>query len=85
VPAPHPLGNTPDLAGAACIEHVALFDATAAPGGDKFYAQAIEICTQQCPVLGPCRQWRSALPKSQKPAGVMAGLVKTPQPETGAA
>jgi hypothetical protein len=74
----------PDLSGAACVAHRDLFDATAAPGGDKLYPQAIQIC-EQCPALDPCRRWLSGLPRSQKPFGVTAGRVHSPRPKPDAA
>lgn len=64
------LGGVPALPGAACRDHVALFDRAA--DGDRVAAQqAIEIC-RRCPVLGACAQWIADAYPRRPPPGVWA-------------
>jgi WhiB family redox-sensing transcriptional regulator len=68
--------TTPDLPGAACMEHLDLFDAcTSKAAGPYAYASAIEVCCQ-CPALPPCRRWVTGLPPRKRPVGVTAGIIR---------
>ncbi len=71
--------TTPDLPGAACVEHREIFDACtdrqAGRAYDGVYAQAIRVCAG-CPALEDCRRWITGLPMNQRPHGVTAGLVR---------
>lgn len=65
------LAGQPSLPGAACREHIKLFDAAA--DGDREAAQeAIEVCGQ-CPVVEDCRQWIARAYPTRPPPGVWAG------------
>jgi hypothetical protein len=70
------LTGTPDLPGAACVEHRDIFDACTTRGASYSYHLAIQICIQ-CPVLLQCRAWVTSLPPGQRPRGVTAGLIRT--------
>jgi hypothetical protein len=64
------LAGTPRLPGAACRDHVGLYDAAA--DGDRDAAQqAIEIC-RRCPVLETCARWISDTHPRRPPPGVWA-------------
>ena len=41
--------------------------------------QALAICAS-CPALDACRDWLARIPPSQRPAGVMAGVLSTRRP-----
>lgn len=71
----------PELPGARCRNHRALFDATCTPGGDEdtqlvalreARTEAQAICAA-CPALAKCRAWVESLPQSRRPGGVVAG------------
>ena len=71
---------------AACRDEWALFDATiSADRGRPLDAvklariQALAVC-DSCPALGDCRTWLDSLPPSQRPAGVVAGVLSTRRP-----
>lgn len=76
---------TIDLASAApvfedakCVGQHDLFDA-AEPGEDRDQAltrlqEARTLC-RSCPALAACGDWLQALPRSQRPGGVVAGRV----------
>ncbi len=73
------LALAPNLPGARCAGRHKLFDATiegTRTGPDievaQARAEALRLCAG-CPELGPCGRWLAALPKSQRPAGVVAG------------
>jgi WhiB family redox-sensing transcriptional regulator len=67
------IAAAPNLAGAACVSHVDLFDATVARGrAGQLHAQAIAVCAG-CPALAQCADWISHLPAGQRPYGVIAG------------
>lgn len=64
------LAGTPRLPGAACRDHVGLYDAAA--DGDRDAAQqAIDIC-RRCPVLETCARWISDTHPRRPPPGVWA-------------
>ncbi|MBS9533542.1 WhiB family transcriptional regulator [Mycobacterium sp. M1] len=65
------LAGVPHLPGAACRDHVAVFDAAA--DGDRQAAQeAIKVC-QSCPVREQCAQWAASAYPHRRPGGVIAG------------
>jgi hypothetical protein len=66
----------PDLHGAACRGHPALFD-VADRHDTQAIAQAKAVCTA-CPVLRGCRAWLAGLPRYQRPCGVVAGRYLAP-------
>jgi hypothetical protein len=74
----HTLGTTPDLPGAACVEHRDIFDACTDRRARTSYRHAIHICTG-CPVLGACSAWITSLPLSERPFGVTAGRIRQQQ------
>ena len=41
--------TTPDLPGAACVDHLDVFDACTERGATFAYDEAIQICASQCP------------------------------------
>jgi hypothetical protein len=41
--------TTPDLPGAACVDHLDVFDACINRGATFAYDQAVQICASQCP------------------------------------
>lgn len=70
------LAGTPRLPGAACRDHVGLYDAAA--DGDRDAAQqAIEIC-RRCPVLETCARWISDTHPRRPPPGVWAAQYQPP-------
>ncbi len=72
----HTITDTPDLPGAACVEHLDTFDACSSKAaGPSAYRAAIRVCAS-CPVLQQCRAWVARLPPRKRPVGVTAGLVK---------
>ncbi len=75
------MASTPLLPGARCRGKHHLFDA-AAPGESvetltQRQFQALGLC-ERCPSLDRCREWFVGLPASQKPSGVVAGIVNNP-------
>lgn len=73
----------PDLPGAACRHMWAAFD-PAEHGEDREDVEhrhqvALRLC-RTCPALGSCRTWFDALPRRQRPLGVVAGRVNGPNP-----
>jgi hypothetical protein len=70
----HAFADTPNLSGAACVDHHELFDACTERGANLSYALAIKIC-QGCPALTPCRAWIEGLRPSQRPLGICGGLI----------
>lgn len=68
------LFGQPHLPGAACRQHVELFDQSA--DGDQSAAQeAAEICSA-CPVLAACGEWIATA--RRPPPGVWAGRFTPP-------
>lgn len=75
----------PDLPGARCKGRTELFDQTAPREGRRgdhdalWYAQraAVALC-RACPSLSACRAWFDGLEPTQRPRGVVAGLVNAP-------
>jgi WhiB family redox-sensing transcriptional regulator len=63
------LTGSPQLPGATCRDHGDIFDPD---GGDL--EVALMIC-RACPVLAECAAWCTALPRSKRPVGVVAGTV----------
>jgi hypothetical protein len=70
----HTLATTPDLPGAACVNHRDLFDACTDRRARTSYRHAIHICTG-CPVLAQCSAWVTGLPPGERPYGVTAGRI----------
>lgn len=70
------LAGTPRLPGAACRDHVGLYDA-AADGGRDAAQEAVDIC-RRCPVLDACERWAERAYPQKKPAGVLAGQFAPP-------
>ena len=62
------LHRVPRLPGALRTGRPMLFDGDDATSRDA----AIALC-QQCPPLSACSDWLSALPRSRRPPGVVAG------------
>lgn len=71
----------PELPGARCRNHRALFDATCTPAGDedtqlvalRQARKAAQAVCAACPALAQCRAWVESLPLSDRPGGVVAG------------
>lgn len=69
------LRGAPRLEGAACRDQPRLFD----PRGDgedaevaaARHQQAVGLC-RRCPSLDACREWVASLPRSHRPAGIIA-------------
>jgi hypothetical protein len=77
------LAGTPTFPGARCRGRHALFD-PAARGEDPDnvaarHAQAQALC-EHCPALARCESWFYALPRQQRPGGVVAGKVREVKP-----
>jgi Transcription factor WhiB len=77
------VGAAPCLPGARCRGRHSLFD-PAAPGEDpetvsQRHTQALGLC-QHCPALTRCQDWYWSLKPSQRPAGVVAGVVREAKP-----
>ncbi|HSS24738.1 MAG TPA: hypothetical protein VLL82_10130 [Mycobacterium sp.] len=68
--------TTPDLPGAACVDHLDVFDACVDRGATFAYDQAIQICASQCPALAACSRWYHSLPDRKRPYGVTAGQIR---------
>lgn len=70
------MAGVPVLAGALCRGRHALFDPKHEGEHDDVAAtrhlQALGLC-QRCPALDACEIWVASLPKSKRPAGVIAG------------
>jgi hypothetical protein len=66
----------PDLRGAACRGHAALFD-VADRHDTQAIARAQAVCAS-CPVLRDCRRWLASLPRPARPFGVVAGRYVAP-------
>lgn len=78
------LAGVPVLRGARCRGRHTLFDPRhddePAEVADARHLQALALC-QQCPAIAECEQWLDALPKKQRPFGVIAGqLHRQPNP-----
>jgi hypothetical protein len=72
----HTIATTPNLRGAACVQHRNVFDACLThAAGPTVYAKAIRICAT-CPALAACRAWVAGLPPRERPRGVIAGLIR---------
>lgn len=73
------IGLAPSLPGARCRGRHRLFD-EAQPGEDADYrhSQALALCGT-CPALTRCEQWFDDLPRSRRPAGVVAGQLNRPK------
>ena len=72
----------PDLPGARCKGQSRLYDRTI--GALRGPRQLTEMARKQalptcsiCPVLAQCRTWYDSLPASERPAGVVAGVLNT--------
>lgn len=65
----------PNLPGAACKDHLDVFDATSERGAHRAYTAAIQICAG-CPVLQRCGTHWDSLPPRKRPFGVMAGRIR---------
>lgn len=82
------LRGIPNLHGAACTGLWPAFDAAepdeTAEDTEHRHNTAIRVCNN-CPALQPCRQWFDGLRPSQRPAGVIAGLVSEPRSRRKAA
>jgi hypothetical protein len=75
----------PDLSGAVCADPVVreVFDRAADARIAGAVAEAAWACGR-CPALAACRAWVEALPHSQRPRGVVGGLVVTDRPKSSA-
>ncbi|MGP4058782.1 hypothetical protein ACTWP6_28845 [Mycobacterium sp. 4D054] len=76
------VGLAPSLPGAKCRGRHSLFD-DAATGEHpdvvvRRHAEAIVLCAR-CPALDRCVDWYESLPRSQRPFGVVAGIVNRPK------
>lgn len=73
------LAGAPALPGARCRFKSHLFDeARIGEGRDTVaqrHRQAIGLC-EHCPSLQRCSDWYAALPRRQRPAGVVAGRIR---------
>jgi hypothetical protein len=69
--------NTPTLPGALCRNRSELFDPVSQtnPDHDHIEGVAIHLC-HQCPALTDCARWLATLPPTQRPLGVVAGVVQ---------
>jgi hypothetical protein len=72
------IGVAPSLPGARCRGRHATFDG-AEPGEEpavvaQRHRQALALCSA-CLSLDRCQAWLNGLPKSKRPAGVVAGQV----------
>lgn len=77
------IGAAPALPGARCRGRHQLFD-SGPPGKhhdtrDARHAQALALCNR-CPSLRRCEDWIDSLPKSRRPAGVVAGRINYSNP-----
>lgn len=71
------LDRSARLPGAACAGRPELFD----PAGEyeprqsviRRHEAAVRLCRFTCPALAECELWLEQLPRSQRPAGVVAG------------
>lgn len=76
------IGPIPRLPGAACVGAADLFESTIEVLGDGRSREqlkasrvaALALCNI-CPELDPCRAWIDDLRRTQRPTGVIAGLV----------
>ncbi|MEX3652379.1 hypothetical protein ABFW14_19015 [Mycolicibacterium fortuitum] len=77
------VGAAPALPGARCRGKHHLFDEAgkneAPETADERHAQALGLCTH-CTALASCEQWFDTLPRTKRPAGVVAGRLNTPKP-----
>jgi hypothetical protein len=78
------LADTPNLPGAACVDHRELFDACIERGASLSYPLAIKVCLGR-PALTPCRCWVTSLPVGRRPLGVTGRLVRTGRTKRDAA
>jgi Transcription factor WhiB len=69
----------PDLAGALCVDAREVFDRAADVRNTGAVAEAAWACAR-CPVMVTCRAWVTGLPHSQRPRGVVGGLIITDRP-----
>jgi hypothetical protein len=70
------IAAAPNLHGAACADHRALFDACLTrTAGPASYAAAAAVC-DRCPVLAACAAWVDGLPPRARPFGVTAGVFR---------
>jgi hypothetical protein len=79
------LASTPNLPGAACGDHVEIFDAAVGPDWrlrNQAAQRCVEVCNR-CPMLARCKQFADGLPTSQRRRmGVLAGEVPDPLAKT---
>lgn len=72
------LAGVPVLRGARCRGRHDLFDpqlaGEIADVAEARHVQAQSICGR-CPALAACGSWLDSLPKSRRPAGVVAGRI----------
>ncbi|KUH90634.1 hypothetical protein AU187_24490 [Mycobacterium sp. IS-1556] len=77
------LHGVPVLPGALCPDHPHVFytssDTTDPETRDYAATTAIRLC-KACPALEACRDWLDSLPAAERPLGVVAGRISTPQP-----
>lgn len=77
------VGAAPALPGARCRGKHHLFDEQgkheAPETAAERHTQALGLCTH-CTALASCGQWFDTLPRSKRPAGVVAGRLNTPKP-----
>jgi WhiB family redox-sensing transcriptional regulator len=73
------VARLPRLDGAACIGKHDVFDLRdlTDPTHASVEAEALALC-RACPALAGCAVWFSGLRPSQKPHGVVAGVVHRP-------
>ncbi|MGB3355121.1 MAG: hypothetical protein WBB00_20425 [Mycobacterium sp.] len=79
------LWRVPRLPGAACRDHVEIFDEANGAGWGRRPAEALRqaraaaksICAH-CPAAIPCGQWVDGLRPSERPGGVVAGKIARP-------
>jgi hypothetical protein len=76
------LAGAPVLPGRKCRGWPHLFH-VATPGEDPDtvhyrHTQALGLCAR-CPSIDRCRTWLDGLPPRQRPTGIIAGQIHTPQ------
>lgn len=71
------IASSPTLSGAVCVDPGAreVFDAAAERISDVDVLEDALFACARCPARQDCREWVQGLPASQRPLGVVGGLV----------
>lgn len=76
------ISAAPALPGARCRGKAHLFDEAGKhedpETADQRHTQALGLC-RGCTALASCQQWYTALPRSKRPPGVVAGQINQPR------